>query len=643
MGEQLAVDLQARYGEEHAPHAPRAHTHSVSRPNDAEYEDEPCDADADELARREEEELQLALSLSAAEHPDDGLEAKQAAAVTAAAEEDEEAATDLDYVIAMQLQQQLEDQDLEQHRRAKQSDFSKVSYYSSGPLDRHPLSPHAVYELYSDDEDEEEGEDEVDLDEEIARDLEEEEEEMMAEERRVRNLEIQVTLQQTQAARASTLKKPHHQVAKPQGRQPRQGEARPSPVRETAAAAEGEEEEEYEEEEGEVTVAIHNRLTKHDPIRASLKNARQLQHMACAGDMRGVRISTEVYNAFREQARRQMAHATRVRGNRVDNSTHEQVLDHRTRVTLLAMLNSGVLAELGGIVSTGKESNVYFARAEEEWAQEQTSASTDVAIKIFKTSLNEFRNRTEYVQGEFRFRHRPPTPRKLIKLWAEKELRNLKRLRKGGVPCPHGLLQKDNLLIMGFLGEDGLAAPSLKDVDWSEKKLESAYIQTLGVIHRMYHECRLVHADLSEYNLLWHRGQVHVIDVSQAVEYDHPRSTEYLRRDCAALEQFFVRAGVRHPLSMRQMFDSVTEPEHSLEEFLARVKHLRQENASNRVVTNEEQVEDGVFRKSFIPRFLSQVDSPFSQQYIADTGFHRAVTGLQAISEASQAAEPSNE
>lgn len=37
-------------------------------------------------------------------------------------------------------------------------------------------------------------------------------------------------------------------------------------------------------------------------------------------------------------------------------------------------------------------------------------------------------------------------------------------------------------------------------------------------MRRMYAECGLVHADLSKYNLLWYKGRVFVIDVSQSVE-----------------------------------------------------------------------------------------------------------------------------
>ena len=34
-----------------------------------------------------------------------------------------------------------------------------------------------------------------------------------------------------------------------------------------------------------------------------------------------------------------------------------------------------------------------------------------------------------------------------------------------------------------------------------------AYAQTIETMNRLYNEVHLVHADLSEYNILWHEGQ----------------------------------------------------------------------------------------------------------------------------------------
>ena len=53
----------------------------------------------------------------------------------------------------------------------------------------------------------------------------------------------------------------------------------------------------------------------------------------------------------------------------------------------------------------------------------------ECAIKVFKTTLNEFKNRDRYIKDDYRFKDRfgKQNPRKVVKLWAEKEMHNLKR------------------------------------------------------------------------------------------------------------------------------------------------------------------------------------------------------------------------
>jgi len=50
-------------------------------------------------------------------------------------------------------------------------------------------------------------------------------------------------------------------------------------------------------------------------------------------------------------------------------------------------------------------------------------------LKVYKTSILIFKDRDKYVSGEFRFRHGycKHNPRKMVKTWAEKEMRNLIR------------------------------------------------------------------------------------------------------------------------------------------------------------------------------------------------------------------------
>lgn len=52
----------------------------------------------------------------------------------------------------------------------------------------------------------------------------------------------------------------------------------------------------------------------------------------------------------------------------------------------------------------------------------------------------------------------------MVSMWAEKELRNLKRM-EGAVLAPVGLLVKSNVLVMDFIGQDMKNAPRLKDAE----------------------------------------------------------------------------------------------------------------------------------------------------------------------------------
>ena len=105
------------------------------------------------------------------------------------------------------------------------------------------------------------------------------------------------------------------------------------------------------------------------------------------------------------------------------------------------------------------------------------------------------------------------------------------------VPRVFGL--SGNVLLMEFVGENGWPAPRLKDVELSKKSYERVYLDLVRTLREMYQRCRLVHGDLSEYNLLYHRKEVWMIDVSQSVEIDHPNALYFLRSDCKNVSDYF--------------------------------------------------------------------------------------------------------
>lgn len=301
-----------------------------------------------------------------------------------------------------------------------------------------------------------------------------------------------------------------------------------------------------------------------------------------------------------------------------DRATSEQVLDPRTRMILLQLLNRNIVSEINGVISTGKEANVYHAVT---IPQEIVEGETPVppmhrAIKVFKTSILVFKDRDKYVTGEFRFRqgYNKGSNRAMVKVWAEKEFRNLRRLHAAGIPCPEPVYLKAHVLVMAFLGSSkGWPAPRLRDVEFesddAQSKWRDVYLDLLGYMRKMYQVCRLVHADLSEYNLLYHNLQLYVIDVGQSVEHDHPRSLEFLRMDVKNVSDFFGRKGV-DVLSERAVFGFVTVSEGGTEteatrEMLEKLYETRAQEGED--AEDEREVDDEVFRQQYIPQTLQQV------------------------------------
>ncbi|KAL9099202.1 MAG: hypothetical protein Q9163_005267 [Psora crenata] len=299
-----------------------------------------------------------------------------------------------------------------------------------------------------------------------------------------------------------------------------------------------------------------------------------------------------------------------------DRATNEQVLDPRTRMILLQMINRDIVSEVNGCISTGKEANVYHALSSPQ-GEGLEAAATPLhrAIKVYKTSILVFKDRDKYVTGEYRFRsgYNKSNNRAMVKLWAEKEMRNLRRIYAAGIPCPEPVHLRLHVLVMSFLGDKkGIPAPRLKDVEFvgedNEARWKSLYLQLIGYVRILYQTCRLVHADLSEYNLLYHNEKLWLIDVSQSVEHDHPRSLEFLRMDIKNLTHFFRRKGVEVLLE-KTVFEFIVAAQGSVDavEIEAALTALYDNRGEVEEEAAEDEIDREVFRQQYIPQTLEQV------------------------------------
>ena len=260
------------------------------------------------------------------------------------------------------------------------------------------------------------------------------------------------------------------------------------------------------------------------------------------------KMNQKVLNELRDAT-----HATKAKHetDRSERATVENVMDPRTRMILYKLVNTKLLLEVNGCVSTGKEANVYYALSGD---------NTAAAVKVYKTSILVFKDRDQYVAGEFRFqRYCKSNPRKMVRTWAEKEARNLTRLANAGVLGPKVRILRQHVLVMDFIGEDGWPAPRLKEVQFpSQNALNRCYTDIIAAMRRMFHQCKLVHGDLSEYNMLFFNGRVYIIDVSQSVEHNHPQALNFLRRDIVNVNAFFRSKGLMSLLTVKEMYQVIT-------------------------------------------------------------------------------------
>ncbi|VDL74328.1 unnamed protein product [Nippostrongylus brasiliensis] len=305
-------------------------------------------------------------------------------------------------------------------------------------------------------------------------------------------------------------------------------------------------------------------VTKHDAKISAMRNADKTMNdkvNLAFGDMHNKQLNSRVFNSLRNFSKTEAKRQHKLK-DKEEKATIETSMDAVTRLHLFKWINQGVFDRVEGVIATGKESAVLNAINNESGER--------FAIKVYKTSLTEFKNRSEYVKDDFRFKN----PRGVLKIWAEREFMNLSRMVKCGIPCPVPVKLKRHLLLMTLIAEEGSAAPRLKNIDWEFSTIMS----------RMYRDCKLVHGDLSEFNLLLSEGKVYVIDVSQAMDLSHPRNLHFLIRDIENVLSYFQRLDIPDLPTPVALFNMITGLAMSEEgSLIVQVEQFSEENRAHQI------------------------------------------------------------
>lgn len=195
-----------------------------------------------------------------------------------------------------------------------------------------------------------------------------------------------------------------------------------------------------------------------------------------------------------------------------------------------ALVRAGALEAFGKSLGVGKESDVYDAL---------DPKGERIAVKFHRLGRISFRETmrkrgytTEHVGWLFQSR-----------IAAEKEFRALQLVFSKGVAVPEPIRQNRHVIVMGMIEGGELA-------EWRKiSNPERILREILRNVRKAYVKAGIIHADLSEYNIIL-KPDMHIliIDWPQYVTTEHPNAEQLLARDVQNVLSFFKR---KHKLKIK--------------------------------------------------------------------------------------------
>ena len=208
-----------------------------------------------------------------------------------------------------------------------------------------------------------------------------------------------------------------------------------------------------------------------------------------------------------------------VRFNPVPYDGYALVFGGYDTLALSALARNGTISALGSQIGEGKESVVYAALG-----------LGPVAIKFHRVGQRSFssaRLNRDYMPEEGHCPWLIASRRS-----AEREYLALTTLHpKVSVPLP--VAQNRNAVVMGLINGPNLNHCRLEE---PEHTLDEILVNAGNA----YHE-GIIHADLSEYNVMMEEGRCVIIDWPQWIGTTHPNAVSILERDIDNILSFFKR------------------------------------------------------------------------------------------------------
>jgi RIO kinase 2 len=190
-----------------------------------------------------------------------------------------------------------------------------------------------------------------------------------------------------------------------------------------------------------------------------------------------------------------------------------------------ALVKAEAIEALGKPLGVGKESDVYDALSPK---------GEQVAVKFHRLGRLSFRA-TRRTRGYIANRHHISWLYQ-SRIAAEREFQALKLVHAQQVAAPEPISQNRHVVVMGKI--EGAELAEFNEIPNAEKTLK----EILANVRKTYVKAGIVHADLSEFNIImqpnWHTL---IIDWPQYVTRDQPNAEQLLERDVKNVVQFFKR------------------------------------------------------------------------------------------------------
>ncbi len=210
---------------------------------------------------------------------------------------------------------------------------------------------------------------------------------------------------------------------------------------------------------------------------------------------------------------------------------YAHVFDHSTLRTLFKLSGVGYFDGLIGPIKIGKEAHVFSA----------SKGKDKVCVKVYRIAAN-FKKMYDYMAQDPRFSSLKRNKMVTIFAWARKEYRNLLKAWSVRISVPKPIAVRNNVLVMEFIGDDMAA---LRLVNQKPKNLKKFYNILFDDIKRLYHDAKLVHADLSAFNILVYKDKPVIIDMSHAINLKYPGAMRLLKRDLRNVCRYFNKQGLK--------------------------------------------------------------------------------------------------